>query len=277
VENEKIFRVISNRNITTFIKELILSSSDDSHFSFLPGQYVKILIPPFKLSFNDFQIEEPFKKIWNEMGLYNFKAENSIYSKRNYSLASNPSGNSDLIFNVRITLPPVGSPVTAGAGSSYAFNLKPGDEVKLSGPFGDFLLKQSGREMIYLGGGAGMAPLRSHLSYLFETEKTTRRVSFWYGARSSDDLFYQDYFGKLEESYPNFSFHIALSEPKTEDNWKGNTGFIHEYLHDSYLASHDQPGEIEYYLCGPPAMIEAALKMLKKLGVSDEMIAFDEF
>jgi Na+-transporting NADH:ubiquinone oxidoreductase subunit F len=277
VENEKIFRVISNRNITTFIKELILSSSDDSHFSFLPGQYVKILIPPFKLSFNDFQIEEPFKKIWDEMGLYNFKAENSIYSKRNYSLASNPSDNSDLIFNVRITLPPAGSPVTAGAGSSYAFNLKPGDEVKLSGPFGDFLLKQSGREMIYLGGGAGMAPLRSHLSYLFETEKTARRVSFWYGARSSDDLFYQDYFGKLEESYPNFSFHIALSEPKTEDNWKGNTGFIHEYLHDSYLASHNQPGEIEYYLCGPPAMIEAALKMLKKLGVSDEMIAFDEF
>jgi len=211
------------------------------------------------------------------MGLFNFRAENSIYSKRNYSLASNPANGPDLKFNVRIMLPPAGSPVAAGAGSSYVFNLKPGDEVRLTGPFGDFLHTHSRREMIYLGGGAGMAPLRSHLSYLFETEKTTRRVSFWYGARSTDDLFYQEYFVRLEQSNPNFSFHIALSEPKLGDNWKGNIGFIHECLLDNYLASHNQPGEIEYYLCGPPAMVEAALKMLKKLGVSDEMIAFDEF
>jgi Na+-transporting NADH:ubiquinone oxidoreductase subunit F len=157
------------------------------------------------------------------------------------------------------------------------FNLKPGDEVKLTGPFGDFLLKQSDREMIYLGGGAGMAPLRSHLSYLFETEKTTRKVSFWYGARSADDLFYSEYFDKLEQDNPNFSFHIALSDPKPLDHWKGNIGFIHEYLMENYLAMHNHPDEIEYYLCGPPMMIEEALKMLRTLGVSDDMIAFDEF
>jgi Na+-transporting NADH:ubiquinone oxidoreductase subunit F len=276
-EIEKTFRVVSNRNLTTFIKELILSPSDGRKFSFLPGQYVKIIIPPGRIEFSEFQIDEPFRKTWEEMGLFKCMAENLIWSKRNFSVATNPSTDFNLKFNIRIALPPAGSSVSAGAGTSYAFNLREGDEVKLTGPFGNFLLRDSAREMVYLGGGAGMAPLRSHISYLFETEKTDRKVSLWYGARSYDDLFYREYFEKMEQENKNFSFHVALSEPKTSDNWKGNEGFIHEYLLNSYLSSHKQPREIEYYLCGPPLMIKAALKMLKNLGISDEMIAYDEF
>lgn len=276
-EVERNFRVISNRNLTPLIKELVLSPADGKQFSYLPGQYVQIIVPPFKALFKDFQIDEPFENYWREQGLRLFKAENSIYSKRNYSLAANPATDKLLKFNIRISLPPSGSLVTAGAGSSYVFNLKPGDEVNLTGPYGDFHIKESGREMVYLGGGAGMAPLRSHLSYLFETGKTSRKVSFWYGARSSEDIFYLEYFKKLEQENSNFSFHIALSAPKPEDNWNGSIGFIHEYLLDNYLISHAQPLDNEYYLCGPPAMIRAALKMLKGLGISDDMISFDEF
>jgi len=276
-ESEKTFSVVSNRNITPFIREVILSPLDGTRFNFLPGQYVQMKIPPYKVGFKEFQIEEPFRKVWDKMGMFDFTAENTIYSKRNYSLANNPSTDAFIKLIVRIVLPPAGSMVTAGAGSSYVFNLKQGDEVQITGPFGDFLLKDSSREIIYLGGGAGMAPLRSHLSYLFETVHTTRKVSFWYGARSSEDLFYQEYFEKLEADNPNFSFHVSLSEPKPEDRNKFNTGFIHEYLLNNYLASHNQSGEIEYYLCGPPAMIEASLKMLKNLEVPDDLIAFDEF
>ena len=276
-ENEKTFLVVSNRNITPFIREVILSPLDGTRFTFLPGQYVQMKIPPYKVSFKEFQIEEPYRKVWDEMGLFDFSAENTVYSKRNYSLANNPSSDAFIKLIVRIVLPPAGSLITAGAGSSYVFNLKPGNEIQITGPFGDFILKESVRELIYLGGGAGMAPLRSHLSYLFETVNTARKVSLWYGARSSADMFYQEYFEKLEAGNPNFSFHVSLSEPKPDDKLKWNVGFIHEYLLNSYLASHNQPGEIEYYLCGPPAMIEAALKMLKSLGVSDDMIAYDEF
>jgi Na+-transporting NADH:ubiquinone oxidoreductase subunit F len=276
-EKEKVFRVVSNRNITAFIKELVLSPSEYSEFTYLPGQYVQITIPPCSVAFSELNIDEPYDKRWSEMGLLNYRAENTIYSKRNYSMATNPSTDTNLKFNIRIALPPAGSLIPPGAGSSYMFNLKPGDEVKLTGPFGDFHLKQSEREMIYLGGGAGMAPLRSHLSYLFETGKTARKVSLWYGARSSDDLFYHEYFRKLEQDNPDFSFHIALSEPQQSDKWNGKVGFIHEYLSENYLADHPQPSEVEYYLCGPPPMIEAALKMLKNSGVPDNMIAFDQF
>jgi fatty acid desaturase/NAD(P)H-flavin reductase/nitrite reductase/ring-hydroxylating ferredoxin subunit len=276
-EAGKIFRVISNRNLTTFIKELVLSPLDGQKFSYRPGQYVQITIPPFKAVFRDFNIDEPFGRIWKEAGFLDYKAENSIYSKRNYSLVTNPGKDQYLKFDVRISLPPSGSQVTAGAGSSYVFNLKTGDEVELTGPFGNFLIRDSLREMVYLGGGAGMAPLRSHLSYLFESEKTSRKVSFWYGARSSADLFYLDYFEKLQQDNQNFSFHVALSEPGQYDHMNRGTGFIHEYLRDNYLSTHAQPSEIEYYLCGPPPMIEAALKMLKSFGINDDMISFDEF
>jgi fatty acid desaturase/NAD(P)H-flavin reductase/nitrite reductase/ring-hydroxylating ferredoxin subunit len=276
-EREKTFTVVGNRNVATFITELELEPSKGEPFLFLPGQYVQLVIPPHKTSFETFQIAEPFRSIWNEKGLFELGSENTTYTKRNYSLASNPSSDVTLKFNVRIALPPAGSSPGAGVGSSYVFNLKPGDEVKVTGPFGDFLIRDSDREMVYLGGGAGMAPIRSHLSHLFETENTTRKVSYWYGARSLDDLFYHHYFENLEQRYPDFSFHVALSEPKKGDNWKGDVGFIHEYLLKNYLANHQQLSTVEFYLCGPPAMIEAGLKMLKGLGIADAMIAFDEF
>ena len=276
-DTDRIFRVISNRNITTFIKELVLSPLDGQKFSYRPGQYVKIIIPPFKAEFRDFNIDEPFGSLWKERGFLDFSSENTIYTKRNYSLVTNPLKDQYLKFCVRISLPPQGSMIAPGAGSSYIFNLKPDDVVTLTGPFGDFLIRDTSREMVYLGGGAGMAPLRSHLSYLFESEKTSGKVSFWYGARSSADLFYLDYFEKLQLDNSNFSFHVALSEQTQDDKLNFGTGYIHEYLRDNYLSSHAHPAENEYYLCGPPPMIEAALKMLKSFGISDDMISFDEF
>ncbi|HBH83427.1 MAG: NADH:ubiquinone reductase (Na(+)-transporting) subunit F [Bacteroidetes bacterium GWE2_41_25] len=276
-EHQTTFKVVSNKNVATFIKELTLEPLNAVPFPFQPGQYIKISIPPHKTFFSEFQIEEPYYKVWNEMGLLDIWAETTIYSKRNYSMATNPAIDSTLKFNLRIALPPAESKVSAGVGSSYVFNLRPGDEVQLTGPFGDFLIKKSDREMVYLGGGAGMAPLRSHLSYLFETERTGRKVSFWYGARSVEDIFYDDYFVKLEQEHRNFSFHPALSEIREQVTWNGHVGFIHEVLLAEYLSKHENPQEIEYYLCGPPAMIRAGMDMLKNLGVGDDFISFDEF
>jgi Na+-transporting NADH:ubiquinone oxidoreductase subunit F len=276
-DQKKIFRVISNNNVATFIKELVLEPLITSTFKFKPGEYIQIEVPPFELSFDHIHIDKPFDKTWYDLGLFNCFAKNPIYIKRNFSMASNPQTEEQLKFNIRIELPPKTDKISAGAGSSYIFNLIPGDEVNAFGPYGDFHIKQSDSEMVYVGGGAGMAPLRSHLSYLFETEKTNRKVSFWYGARSLDELFYYEYFENLQKQHPNFSFNVALSEPKSKDVWNGYTGFIHEVLFNEYLKNHPQPNKNEYYLCGPPAMIKAGLKMLKSLGVDDEMIAYDEF
>ena len=275
-EHETIFRVVSNRNVSSFIKELTLEPLNGVHFQFQAGQYIQISIPPHKTFFRDFHVEEPYYKVWNEMNLLEYLAETTVYTKRNYSMASNPL-DSNLKFNVRIALPPAESKVSAGVGSSYVFNLKPGDKVQLTGPFGDFLIKKTDNEMVYLGGGAGMAPLRSHVSYLLETEKTNRKISFWYGARSVGEVFYDDYFTRLEQENVNFSFHPALSEIKEKEKWNGHVGFIHEVLLTEYLSKHENPQKIEYYLCGPPAMIRAGLDMLKKLGVGEDFIAFDEF
>jgi Na(+)-translocating NADH:ubiquinone oxidoreductase F subunit len=278
VDQEKTFKVVSNQNVATLIKELVLEPTGNLAFNFKPGQYIQLIIPPFEAKFEQFDIDSRFENTWKETGLLEYYAENKIYTKRNYSIATNPATEHLLKFNVRIELPTNNDPsISAGAGSSYVFNLKPGDEVKVTGPFGDFLVKQSQREMIYLGGGAGMAPLRSHLSSLFETEKTKRKVSFWYGARSLEDLFYREYFEDLELKNENFSFNVSLSAPKSGDNWQGSVGFIHEQLWKKYLETHENPSEIEYYLCGPPVMIKAALDMLKNSGVGDDMIAFDEF
>ena len=271
------FKVVSNNNVATFIKELVLESENGESFDFQPGQYMQLVVPPHKTSFEQLTVEEPFRKIWEEMELFKNKAHSTIYLKRNYSLATNPASEKQLRFNIRLSLPPEGTFVNAGLGSTYAFNLKVGDRVKLTGPFGDFLIKDSEREMIYLGGGAGMAPLRSHLSYLFETAKTKRKVSFWYGARSLDDAFYQDYFEEIEKQNDNFFYQLALSEPKSKDHWTGPTGFIADVAFRQYLKDHLNPQNIEYYLCGPPVMIQFCMQMLHKLGVDDEMIAFDEF
>lgn len=277
-EPEKLsFKVVSNSNLGSFIKELVLEPTNGSPLSFKPGQYVQLDIPPHKLQFADFVVEEPYHGIWKNMGLFNLWSENTIHTKRNYSLANNPTEYPKLKFNVRIALSPQADSISAGKGSSYVFSLKEGDDVKLSGPFGDFLPKKTKREMIYLGGGAGMAPIRSHLSHLLETENTKRKISFWYGARSLNDLFYDNYFEKLQGENPNFSFRVALSEPDEIEPWEGRTGFIHEFLFENYLMKHKNPIEIEYYLCGPPAMIQAGLKMLRELGVPDKRIAYDEF
>ena len=272
-----ICKVISNKNVATYIKELVLEPLNESPFKFNPGEYIQIEVPPFRLNFDQIHVDEPFNNTWHDLGLFKCFAENPVYLRRNFSMASNPVSEKQLKFNIRIELPPELKTISAGAGSSYMFSLVPGDRVNIFGPYGDFHIKNSASEMVYIGGGAGMAPLRSHLSYLFETEKTERKVSFWYGARSLKELFYNGYFENLEKQYTNFSFNVALSDPREDDKWAGYTGLVHDVAFNEYLKTHSQPGKIEYYLCGPALMIKSALKMLKSLEVDDSMIAFDEF
>ncbi|GAB5561252.1 MAG: hypothetical protein SynsKO_28990 [Synoicihabitans sp.] len=273
-------RVVSNESVATFIKELVLEPcAGQPKVEFTPGDYLQIEIPPYDLiRFRDFDIPEPYASVWEAQKVYDLEvAHPGPVRRNNYSLASNQDGEDCLRFNVRIATPPPGQDCPPGVGSSYVFGLKPGDEVTASGPFGDFHPKPSQREMVYIGGGAGMAPLRAHLSWLFETEATPRKISFWYGARSRQELFYQDYFAELAERFDNLKVHLALSSPLPEDEWDGLTGFIHQVVHEQYLAQHANPRVVEYYLCGPPMMIKACTKMLADLGVPPSQIAFDEF
>jgi Na(+)-translocating NADH:ubiquinone oxidoreductase F subunit len=276
-EKERTFRVVSNRNVATFIKELELEPLNDEKFIFQPGQYIQLVIPPHKTSFVDFQIDDPYRKTWEKMNIVEFGSENSTYSKRNYSLATNPAKENRLKFNIRIALPAEGNAQMAGVGSSYVYGLKSGDEVRLTGPFGNFQLRESDREKIFMGKGAGMAPLRSQISHLYENRQTKEKVSFWYGAHALEDVFYDDYFKKLEDENHNFSFHLSLSQSSNVENWDGYLGQIQDVLHAEYLSGHEDPGNIDYYLCGSPGMIKAALIMLHDLGVENEMILFDEF
>jgi MocE subfamily Rieske [2Fe-2S] domain protein len=273
------FKVVSNDNVATYIKELVLEpTADCPEVTYTAGQYLQLDIPAYgTIGFDQFDVNEPFASVWKANHVYDYKAENHSEVRRNFSLASQPGGEGPLKFNVRISTPPRGQDCNAGIGSSYVWSLKPGDEVKAVGPFGDFLIKETENEMVYLGGGAGMAPLRSHLSTLFETLKTGRKVSYWYGARSRQEIFYQDYFEKLAEEFENFEFHVALSEPLETDAWDSHTGYIHEVLRSEYLENHVNPAAIEYYLCGPQPMIQAARKMLDDLKVSEDQISFDEF
>jgi len=274
------FRVVSNANVATFIKELVLEPLDASiKVSFTPGDYMQIDIPAYnEIRFRDFDIPEPYASVWEAQHVFDLVASNRKPGRRNnFSLASNQQLERTLRFNVRIATPPPGQECPPGTGSSYVFSLKPGDTVTAIGPFGDFHIKPTQKEMVYIGGGAGMAPLRSHISHLFETEKTARKVSFWYGARSRQELYYLDYFEVLAKTHPNFTFHSALSSPLPGDSWQGATGFIHEVVLEEYLRGHANPRAVEYYLCGPPMMIKACSKMLSELGVSPEQIAFDEF
>ncbi len=274
------FKVVSNNSVSTFIKELVLEPENpEDLIEFQPGDYMQLDIPQYKeIKFRDFDIPEPYAGVWQRQHVFDLVATNPGGNRRNnYSLASNPQREKHLRFNVRIATPPPGQDCPPGVGSSYVFSLKPGDTVTAIGPFGDFHIKPSQREMVYIGGGAGMAPLRAHLSHLFENEETPRKVSFWYGARSRQEIYYQDYFDKMAETHGNFSFHLALSEPLPEDNWEGHAGFIHEVLLDNYLQDHPNPKAVEFYLCGPPMMIRACSKMLKELGVAPQQIAFDEF
>jgi Na+-transporting NADH:ubiquinone oxidoreductase subunit F len=273
-------RVVSNQNVATFIKELVLEPVEPTEkVAFTPGDYLQLDIPTYQnIRFEEFDIPEPYATVWKNQHVFDLTASNPEPGRRNnYSLASNQSLEKSLRFNVRIATPPPGQDCPPGVGSSYVFNLKPGDNVTAIGPFGDFHIKPTQKEMVYIGGGAGMAPLRAHLSHLLETEKTSRKVSYYYGARSTQELFYQDYFEGLAKEHPNFHFHLALSSPLPEDHWTGPTGFIHEIVLENYLKDHDNPKAVEYYLCGPPMMIKACTKMLASLGVSPEQIAYDEF
>jgi len=280
--NQKTFklRVVSNRSVATFIKELVLEPVDpEEKIDFTPGDYMQLDIPKYEeIRFRDFDVPEPYASVWERQHVFDLTVSNSEDGRRNnYSLASNGITERQLKFNVRIATPPPGQDCPPGVGSSYVFNLKPGDEVTAIGSFGDFHIKPTQKEMIYIGGGAGMAPLRAHLSQLLENEKTHRKISFWYGARSKQEIFYEDYFENLAEEHANFDFHTALSEPLDEDNWTGHTGFIHEVVLTQYLENHPNPKAVEFYLCGPPMMIKACNKMLKDLGVTEEQIAYDEF
>ena len=272
--------VESNQNVATFIKELVLNLPEGENLDFQAGGYIQIDIPEYhNLGFNDFSIEEEYHPDWDKYKIWDLVANNDEPVFRAYSMANHPAEGNRVMLNVRIATPPppLWDQVPPGLASSYIFNLKPGDKVTISGPYGEFFIKDSDREMVYIGGGAGMAPMRSHLFHLFHTLKTGRKVSFWYGARSVREMFYDEQFKQIQEEFPNFSYKVALSEPMEEDNWTGHTGFIHQVLHDEYLANHEDPTELEYYMCGPPPMINACDNMLDSLGVDKEMIAYDSF
>lgn len=270
--------VVSNENVATFIKELVLQLAPDEHLEFKAGAYIQIDIPEYETAYTEFQVADKYRAAWDQFNLWQFKAKSEEAVFRAYSLANPPAERDVLKFTIRIASPPPGAAdIPPGIGSSYVFSLKPGDNVTLSGPYGDFFVKETEREMCFIGGGAGMAPMRSHILNQLQTVRTERRVTFWYGARSRQEMFYDEEFKALEAEFPNFSYNVALSEPQPEDNWEGMTGFIHQCLHDHYLAAHDDPTEIEYYLCGPPPMIDAVNRMLDDLGVEPEMIAYDKF
>ena len=272
--------VESNNNVATFIKELVLNLPEGENLNFQAGGYIQIDIPEYhNLTFSDFDIEKEYHPDWDQYKIWDLVANNEEPVFRAYSMANHPAEGNRVMLNVRIATPPppLWNEAPPGLASSYIFNLKPGDKVTISGPYGEFFIKDSEREMVYIGGGAGMAPMRSHLFHLFQTLKTGRQVSFWYGARSVREMFYDEHFKDIEKKFPNFTYNVALSEPMDEDNWSGHKGFIHQVLHDEYLMKHDDPTEIEFYMCGPPPMINACDSMLDSLGVDKEMIAYDSF
>jgi Na+-transporting NADH:ubiquinone oxidoreductase subunit F len=272
--------VKSNENVATFIKELVLDLPEGESLNFQAGGYIQIDIPEYRnLLFKDFDVEDEYHPDWDKYKIWNLVANNDEPIFRAFSMANHPAEGNRIMLNVRIATPPppLWNDVPPGLATSYIFNLKTGDKVTISGPYGEFFIKETNREMVYIGGGAGMAPMRSHLFHLFQTLKTGRKVSFWYGARSLREMFYDDHFKDLADQFPNFNYQVALSDAMEEDNWKGSTGFIHQVLHDEYLSKHDDPTEVEYYMCGPPPMINAVEGMLDSLGVEPEMIAYDSF
>lgn len=276
--------VVSNRNVATFIKEFVVRLPEGESLEFQSGGYIQIDVPRFETDFSkDIVVEEQFKAEWDKFKLWDLKLKNSEETFRAYSMANHPAEGNIIKLNIRIATPPWDKSkgafmkVPPGICSTYIFSRKPGDKVVISGPYGEFFIKDTEREMVYVGGGAGMAPLRSHIFHLFHTLKTGRKVSYWYGARSKREIFYEDEFREIEKKFPNFSFHIALSEPLPEDKWDGLTGFIHQVLYDQYLGKLEEPEEIEYYMCGPPMMNDAVQKMLYNLGVPEEMIDYDDF
>ena len=275
--------VISNHNVATFIKEFVVRLPEGEILDFLPGGYIQIDVPRCEVDFRNIEVENEYREDWDKLNLWELKMKNPEPVFRAYSMANHPAEGNIVKLNIRIATPPWDRGknkfmnVNPGVCSSYIFSLKPGDKVALSGPYGEFHIKKTQKEMVYIGGGAGMAPLRAMIFHLFLTEHTDRKISFWYGARSLREVFYEDEFEQIEKNNPNFGFNLALSEPLPEDNWKGYTGFIHQVVLDNYLSKQSDPEEIEYYICGPPMMNSAIFKMLDQLGVPNENIAFDDF
>ncbi len=271
--------VVSNRNVASFIKELVLKLPEDEDLDFRAGGYIQIECPPHDLKYSDFDIDEEFRDEWDRYNLWRYESHVKETVSRAYSMASFPLEKGFVKLNVRIATPPPGADdkVPPGIMSSWIFNLKPGDKATISGPYGEFFAKDTHNEMVFIGGGAGMAPMRAHIFDQLKRLHSKRKMTFWYGARSSKETFYVDEFDKLAEENDNFEWHIALSEPQPEDNWEGYTGFIHTVIHDEYLADHKAPEDCEYYLCGPPMMNSAVIKMLEDLGVSDDHILLDDF
>lgn len=296
--------VVSNYNVASFIKEFVVRLPEGETLHFQSGGYIQIDVPKIAVDFKDFDIaphpEDPagpdkFRTEWDKFKLWGLRMVNDEPQFRAYSMANHPAEGNIVMLNIRIATPPWDRtrndwmPVNPGVCSSYVFSLKPGDKCVISGPYGEFFIKPTNKEMVYIGGGAGMAPLRSHLFHLFHTmQNRDRKVSYWYGGRSRRELFYTDHFRDIEKKFDNFRYHIALSEPLPEDNWKvskdihdregdGFVGFIHQVLYDNYLRDHPEPEEVEYYFCGPPMMNQAVIKLLDDLGVPEDNISFDDF
>lgn len=276
--------VVSNNNVASFIKEFVVKLPEGEKLNFKPGSYAQIVIPKFDIKYSDMDIDDRFKSEWDKFKLWPLTCKNEEETIRAYSMANYPAEGNIITLNVRIATPPFDrstgtwkAGIKPGIASSYIFSLKPGDKVTMSGPYGDFHILETNNEMLYIGGGAGMAPLRAQLLHLFNTVKTGRKVSYWYGARSKNEIFYEEDFRAIEKEFPNFKFHIGLSEPRPEDNWTGPVGFIHQVIYDNYLKDHEAPEDIEYYMCGPGPMSNAVKAMLENLGVAKENILFDDF
>ncbi len=271
--------VRSNHNVATFIKELVLELPPGESVPFRAGGYVQIECPPHTVRYSDFTIEPEYREDWDKFNMWRYVSVVDETVSRAYSMANYPEEHGIIMLNVRIASPPprAAEGIPPGIMSSYIFGLKPGDKVTISGPFGEFFARETTNEMMFIGGGAGMAPMRSHIFDQFRRLKTDRKVTFWYGARSLREAFYIEDFDSIQRDFPNFKWHLALSEPLPEDNWTGHTGFIHQVVLEQYLKDHPAPEDIEYYLCGPPAMLAACMKMLTDLGVERENIMFDDF
>jgi Na+-transporting NADH:ubiquinone oxidoreductase subunit F len=269
--------VRSNDNVATFIKELVLEIPDGESVDFKAGGYVQLEVPPHVVKYSDFDISEEYRGDWNHFGLFDVESKVNDTTIRAYSMANYPDEKGVIKFNIRIATPPPRTKLPAGKMSSYVFNLKPGDKVKVFGPFGEFFAKKTDAEMVFIGGGAGMAPMRSHIFDQLRRLRSDRKISFWYGARSLREMFYEEDYNTLANESDNFDWHVALSDPQPEDDWSGMTGFIHNVVLENYLQNHPAPEDCEYYMCGPPMMNAAVIKMLKDLGVEDENIALDEF
>lgn len=276
--------VVSNDNVATYIKEFVVKLPEGETLKFKSGGYIQIDVPVIDVDFKDMKIGEEYRPEWEKYGMFNLHMKNTEPTFRAYSMANHPAEGNIVMLNVRIATPPFDrvnggfQKVNPGICSSFIFSRKPGDKVTISGPYGEFFLKNNDNEMMFIGGGAGMAPMRSHLFHLFHTvQESKKKVTFWYGARSWREVFYYEEFMDIQNRFPNFKFHLALSDPQPEDNWTGNKGFIHQVIYDQYLSKHDEPEEIDYYLCGPPMMNSAVNKMLYELGVPNENIAFDDF